>query len=379
MALRLLLLLICLPILNPAFASPSEIANLIMSPVFDEEYDRYKREGDELFRKGEYEQARKKFLACLLIPKFENDPYAKGRVQSCVRAIQLRQEGETALAGGKGSEAVERFKQLLQLNPDDLITRKSLADYWQKEANLKYAAKNYIVAKARYEEALKYAIDKQIIELQIQNCVEKIAVPKEESKPKEEPKPKEKEIVIAQHTTVTAPEATKPLAVTNAPETPNDPKPLANSKPELQISKVESTTAKKDQPQQKTTIQSTRSGGVGTKVLVGLIGVGAGGYAYLLNRQWQDKLSTLNSVSQTVDPDNDGVILNQTAYNQWKTANEEAKTAQSKHGLFLACIGTAVGSALLETFLILRKPKQSSGFTITPSSMGMGVAIQLRF
>ncbi|MVM41292.1 hypothetical protein GO730_32445 [Spirosoma sp. HMF3257] len=99
----------------------------------DDEYERYKREGDELVKKGEYEKALKKFQACLVVPNFSNDTYAKGKIEQCKNAVQLRKEAETALSKNDGPVAVERLKQILVSNPDDPITRKMLADYWKKK------------------------------------------------------------------------------------------------------------------------------------------------------------------------------------------------------------------------------------------------------
>lgn len=376
MTLRLLLLFASLSFwltaTKPLVAASIMVATSPVVSTADEEYDRYKREGDELFKKGDYEKARKKFLACLEVPNFSNDTYAKGKVDLCLRANQLRLAGETALNSGKGTEAVDRLKQVLLLNSDDPITRKTLADYWEKEANQKYAAKNYGAAKTRYEEALKYAVNGQSIELLIQNCVEKMTP----SKDKEEPKP----------TLTEAKPVDNKLLGIEKPKPIDEPKPIIEptKEPEQvnvqpQTAKIEPVKSSSAPPATPSAVVRTRKVSPATKVLVGLIGVGAGGYAYLLNSQWQTKLKALNTASSQADPDGDGIILGQANYNQWKTANDEAKVAQSKHTLFLACLGAAAGSALLETHLLLRKPKPAKGLSFVPASHSTGVAIRFDF
>ncbi|MVM41294.1 hypothetical protein GO730_32455 [Spirosoma sp. HMF3257] len=99
----------------------------------------------------------------------------------------------------------------------------------------------------------------------------------------------------------------------------------------------------------------------------------------ILNGQWKAKLNALNDAAQTADPNNDGIVDTQTAYNQWQTASAEAKAAQSKHGLFVACVGLATGAALLETYLLLHKPKPVKGLSIQPASQSVGIALRFDF
>ena len=54
----------------------------VTSTVVDEEYARYKKRGDDLFKDGKYFEARRQYLNCLEVPGFENDAYAKEQIEA---------------------------------------------------------------------------------------------------------------------------------------------------------------------------------------------------------------------------------------------------------------------------------------------------------
>lgn len=129
--------------------------------IVDDEYDRYKKRGDALFKEGKYQEARRQYQNCLEVPGFENDPYAKEQIQECTTGIALRQQADDAMRQGKGQDAVKALDQLLNLNPDDLITKGQFADYYEREGNQLFNQKRYAPARESYTKALNYTTTRQ--------------------------------------------------------------------------------------------------------------------------------------------------------------------------------------------------------------------------
>lgn len=125
--------------------------------ITDEEYDRYKKRGDDYFKEGKYTEARRQYQNCLEVPGFENDKYAKDQIQECTTGLALRQQAEDAMRQGKSQQAVDLLGQLLNLNPDDTITKTQFADYYERQGNQLFNQKKYLEAKRNYSEATKYA------------------------------------------------------------------------------------------------------------------------------------------------------------------------------------------------------------------------------
>lgn len=143
--------------------------------VVDDEYDRYKKRGDDFFKGGNYFEARRQYQNCLEVPGFENDPYAKEQIQECTTGLTLRQQTNDAIQQGKGPEVVRLFGQLLNLNPDDATTKAQAADYYEREGSKLFNQKRYLVARNNYVEALKYTTTRQeSIRVQIRNCDNKL-------------------------------------------------------------------------------------------------------------------------------------------------------------------------------------------------------------
>ncbi|GAB3769803.1 hypothetical protein GCM10028818_06550 [Spirosoma horti] len=166
-ALHLFILAVLLFALVPSVRALGRISG---AAIVDDEYDRYKKRGDDLFKEGRYQEARRQYQNCLEVPGFENDPYAKEQIQECTTGLALRQQADDALRGNKGPEAVKLFGQLLNLNPDDAITKMQLADYYERVGNQLFNQKRYLEAKTNYTEAVKYATatKKETLSIQIQ-------------------------------------------------------------------------------------------------------------------------------------------------------------------------------------------------------------------
>lgn len=161
-------------------ALPSkQVLGQVTPAVVDAEYARYKKRGDDLFREGKYFEARRQYLNCLEVPGFENDAYAKEKIEESSTGLKLRQQTEEALRQGKGADAVDVLGQLLNLNPDDVTTKAQLADYYERIGNLLFNQKQYIEARNNYTEALKYATATKQETLNIQlRTIEDLVRPK---------------------------------------------------------------------------------------------------------------------------------------------------------------------------------------------------------
>lgn len=290
----LLLLFVALP--------SGHVLGQVTPTVVDEEYARYKKRGDDLFKEGKYFEARRQYLNCLEVPGFENDAYAKEQIEEASAGLKLRQQTEEALRQGKGAEAITVLGQLLNLNPDDATTKAQLADYYERIGNLLFNQKRYVEARTNYTEALKFATATKQETLNIQlRTIEDLLRPKYPKR-------------------------------------------------------------------------------IGLKVFTGLVAVGAGAYAYLLNNDYQTKLSALNRISQTADPSSNGVIDNPDQYRQYNDAYNAAQAAQQKNGLFKACLGVAAVATLAEIYLLVHKPKpRSTVVQWKPSSDSWGLAIRYTF
>ena len=270
--------------------------------VIDDEYDRYKKRGDDFFKEGKYFEARRQYQNCLEVPGFENDAYAKEQIQECTTGLALRQQVEEAMRQGKGQQTIDLLSQLLNLNPDDAITKTQFADYYEREGNQLFNQKQYLQAKNNYSEAIKYA------------------------------NANKKETLLIQLRTI------------DELLRPKYPKRI------------------------------------GLKVLTGAVAVGAGAFALLLRSDYQSKLSTLNQIGQSADPNNTGVIDNPDLYRQYNDAYNAAEAAKKKNGLFTACIGVAAVATIAEVYLLLHKPKpRQRALNWHPSSQSWGLAVRYTF
>ncbi len=150
-----------------------------LTVVVDDEYDRYKKRGDDFFKEGKYFDARRQYQNCLEVPGFENDAYAKEQIAECTTGLTLRQQADEAIGKNNGQEAVKLFGQLLNLNPDDAITKVQLADYYERIGNQLFNQKRYLEAKTNYTEAIKYATATKKETLVIQTrTIDEILFPK---------------------------------------------------------------------------------------------------------------------------------------------------------------------------------------------------------
>lgn len=328
----------------------------------DDEYDRYKKKADDLFKEGRYSEAIKQFANCLEVPGFEKDVYATTKIEQSNRCIDLRQRAEAALNAQKGAEAVALLQQILVINVNDPITKSQLTDYWSDEGNTFYSQQKYAEAKSAYSEALKYTSKKDILTIQIRNSEQFLKQQQAAQVPKENPKP-----AVTQDQSQWANTTTKPQKQVPVPKIKND---VA----------TDNTSPKRTETKPTISTNQFTPRRTGLKVAVATIGVGAGIYAFMLNSQYKSKINALNEVSKATDSDSDDLIMSQADFTKWQTAYSEAETARSKNGLFKACVGVAAVAAAAEVYLLIRKPKVvAKGLSWKPASQGWGLAVQYTF
>ena len=142
--------------------------------VVDDEYERYKKRGNDLFKQGKYVESRQQYYNCLGVPGFENDTYAKGQIDECTTGLRLRQQFEEAIQKNNRAEAISLSNQLLNLNPDDAITKMQMGDYYEREGNKLFNQKRYTESLTNYKESLKYATatKRESLLIQIQTIID---------------------------------------------------------------------------------------------------------------------------------------------------------------------------------------------------------------
>lgn len=170
---QLILFVSLLTPLTPAWATHRPDRTVV---VLDDEYDLYKKKGDDFFKSGKYAEATRQYQNCLEVPGFEDDSYAKAQLDKCAAALTLRQQAVAALKEDNHYETVRLYGKLLEINPTDAVTKDQLAAYYENQGNQLYSQQKYAYAKARYEQALPYSTRQETLRLQIRNC-EKFLIP----------------------------------------------------------------------------------------------------------------------------------------------------------------------------------------------------------
>lgn len=296
----LLVLVIGMNLTAKALNFSSHRLTTTMIEVLDEEYDRFRKQGDDLFRKGEYDKALKKYLACLEVPNYSKDTYANTKISQCRRAIALR--NDISKAKTDDNTVVAKMEELLQINSEDASIKERASDYWIRKGNEKLDIGALLDAKNAFEKASIYRNDEQVKEL-IKRCEEQIKLA----------------------------ESTKSIG--NNGGIGYNPSPK----------------------------------GLGLKIGVGVVAIGAAVYALKLNGDWQDKLSALNAAKIT-----GSYIIYDNAYN-------EASKAKDSEGLRNACVGVAIAAVATEVYLLIRKPKTTEPKISFLPTNNLGLSLNYKF
>lgn len=305
-----------------------------------DEFEQLKKQGDDLFVQGRYEDAVKKYRVSIG-GKPETDNYARKKIEQCQLLIGLKNEAQNALKDNRGDLAVDKWKRVVAENQTDGLTKKLIATYWGDLGNKAYTQKKFDEAKAHYAMALSYDPDNTTWAIQIENANNLIA------------------------------QGAKP----SAPVQP-DPQPAIDGKPVVAQPQPKSPVV--TEPIKKPTKVRYKSNTV-PKVLALLVGAGAGNYAYQLRSDYNTQTAALNQVSQRVDPDGDNIVIGSPGYSEWETAYTNAQAAYNRKGLATACIGVAAVAVVAEVYLFVKKRKpRESAVQIVPASGSYGVALRLK-
>lgn len=146
--------------------TPLHANNPIARVAFvDDEYDKFRKEGDAFFKQGDYKKALNKYLSCLEVPGFSNDAYAKTQADLCQKAIKPGEEADAALSKKNNKKALGHLEELLTINPNDAAAKKKLSTLWVTFGAEKFEKALYKEAISNYQRALTYGRDKQVEQL----------------------------------------------------------------------------------------------------------------------------------------------------------------------------------------------------------------------
>lgn len=320
-------------VILPKFIEAKSPVNIT---TLDDEYDRYKKKGDDYLKKGDYINAKKQYKNCLEVPGFENDEYAQKKIILSDECVALKAQADDLIQKDYGSQAVILLKKVLDKNPEDTETKRKITDYWKSNGNKYYNVEKFQDALNNYKEARTYAEDKSTLAILIQNCEDKI------SKEKEMLQKKQEETIIVKQE--------------QAPQENIIPSIIKNDTSKVTIVKLKNKTA--------------------PKIIVGIIGVGTGAYAYLSNSKYSKELSDFKTFEKTYDPDGDGFIRNNANYQEWKKKYDALQVSQkSKQKIINTCIGISATALVIETILLLNKPKNKKGLSLHANPYNVGLAI----
>lgn len=324
-------------VIHPRYTEAKSRANIA---TIDEEYDRYKKKGDDYLKKGDYINAKKQYKNCLEVPGFENDEYARKKIILSDECITLKEQAESLLLKDNATKGVLLLKEVLDKNPEDIETRKKLTDYWKSNGNKYYGLEKFQDAQNSYKEALNYTEDKSTLAILIQNCEDKI------NKEKELLQKKQAETITVKQEQI--------------PQGNEIPITLKKEISDGTIVKVKNKTF--------------------PKILVGIVGVGTGTYAYLSNSKYSKELSDFKTFESAYDPDGDGFIRNSVTYQEWQKKYDVLKASQkSKQMIINTCLGISATALVVETILLLKKPKIKKGISFHANPQNIGLAIRYDF
>lgn len=97
--------------------------------------DKYRRQGDSLFKACNYLAAIKKYKSCLIFK--ENDEYSLNKIKLIDEIYNKMRIASNLSIAGKATEAADMYKKVLSLNPDDIESKSSLSTILEAEADKK--------------------------------------------------------------------------------------------------------------------------------------------------------------------------------------------------------------------------------------------------
>lgn len=326
------LLLAAWPRLTTA-ATPVE-HNRLSRPYIDEEYDAYRRKGDAFFKAGRYSEARQQYQNCLEVPGFENDDYAKKRIEVATRCLALLQQADDALQNQNDTLVVQTLQQVLSLNPADELLIGRIAEHYELEGNNLFANDRLIEARMYYQRAATYAS-------QVRNRVKMSTLDTQ---------------IRAIDVRLEQLENERETFLRTAPRKPPKAIPAVPVK-----SRVDPTKPL-------------------LKIGLAVITAGSGLLAYSLGHDVDVKAEQLERLNADFDLNKDGFLDKPDQYPTYKDATEQLQKAIEQRGLYRICLGVAAAAILGEAYLFLHKPQpRQASFFWRPSATSYGLTIGYRF
>lgn len=162
--------------------SASSMPNVLCKGTVDDEYEQFRKQGDEFFSAGQYKKAVNKFLSCLEVPGFEKDNYVLGQLEICKRILELQSDIFRKSDINLLEQAMGSVNELLKLNPEDMKIRNVVFTFWSNKGIQAMDVKKWQEALDSFTKASIYKKDTSI-ERKIKRCENMLVEVKEGSAP----------------------------------------------------------------------------------------------------------------------------------------------------------------------------------------------------
>lgn len=121
-----------------------------------DEYAQIIKAADEALRKGNYDLARRKYMAAMQVPNHENDQYAGEQITKATRLFRLGKQIEERQTQNDARGKLAYVRDALALSPNDATLRAQAAQAAVEVGDEMLAKELFADAKRFYQEAAKY-------------------------------------------------------------------------------------------------------------------------------------------------------------------------------------------------------------------------------
>lgn len=129
------------------------LSNSAYGRSFDD-CDKYRRQGDSLFKACNYLAAIKKYKSCLILR--EKDEYSLNKIKIIDDIFNKMRIASNLSIAGKNPEAIETYRKVLLLNPEDNEAKKSAAALLDTEVDKRIAEGEDEIAAQNLKEIISY-------------------------------------------------------------------------------------------------------------------------------------------------------------------------------------------------------------------------------
>lgn len=166
---RYILLFVLFMVSTLSVFSKSNELGFAENLVMDDEYEMFRKQGDDLFKAGQYDKALNKYLSCLEVPGYETDNYAYGRIDNCRKAMELKADINRLNGLNQLENATASVDALLKINPADEQVRNLVFSFWVNRGNQAMYRKYWQEASDSFIKALAYKADADV-DKKLQRC-----------------------------------------------------------------------------------------------------------------------------------------------------------------------------------------------------------------